>query len=68
METEGETTSLLRQPQSSGPLFESWSQVHLASFEHNVVKQIDIRLMPLLCLFYVLNYLDRVRELLIRYY
>lgn len=44
---------------SSRTPFETWSQSRLSSFERIVVRQIDIRLMPILCLIYVLNFLDR---------
>ena len=62
-----ETTLLLQSPpESSTPIpFDSWPQRRLSSFERIVVSRIDLRLIPLLCLLYVLNYLDRVCELLI---
>ncbi len=51
--------------ESSRAHFEKWSQDRLSSFERIVVNQIDIRLMPLLCLFYILNFLDRVCDILV---
>ncbi|KAF8333075.1 major facilitator superfamily domain-containing protein [Cantharellus anzutake] len=50
---------LLQTSESSPSPFDSWPQARLSTFERTLVKQIDIRLMPLLCLFYILNYLDR---------
>ena len=51
--------------ESSRAHFEKWSQDRLSSFERIVVNKIDLQLMPLLCLLYVLNYLDRVCDLFI---
>jgi len=55
-----ETTPLLESfSESSAAPFDSWPQQRLQSLERTVVSQIDLRLMPLLILLYILNYLDR---------